>query len=48
MDFKVVFRDTFLEDLERVSSIATHNPSAASKMGEFLAVASGGTTSPVP
>ena len=27
MDFKVIFRDTFLEDLERlVKSVGAHNP----------------------
>ena len=37
MDFKVVFRDTFLEDLERVvRSIAIHNPTAAHKVGELI------------
>jgi plasmid stabilization system protein ParE len=37
MDFKVVFRDTFLDDLERlVRSVAAHNPDAASKLGEMI------------
>ena len=37
MDFKVIFRDTFLEDLERVvRSVAVHNPSAAQKLGELI------------
>ena len=37
MDFKVIFRDTFLEDLERVlTSIAIHNPGAALKLGELI------------
>jgi plasmid stabilization system protein ParE len=37
MDFKVIFRDTFLEDLERaVTSIAAHNPVAACKLGELI------------
>jgi addiction module RelE/StbE family toxin len=37
MDFKVVFRDTFLEDLERVvTSVAVHNPTAARKLGELI------------
>ena len=37
MDFKVVFRDTFLEDLERVvRSIAAHNPAAARRLGELI------------
>ena len=40
MDFKVIFRDTFLEDLERVvSSIATRNPTAARKLGEMIIAA---------
>ena len=34
MDFKVIFKDTFLTDLERiVTAIAAHNPEAASKLG---------------
>ena len=37
MDFKVIFRDTFIEDLERiVRSIAVHNPAAARKLGEMI------------
>ena len=37
MDFKVVFRDTFLEDLERVvRSIAVHSSAAARKLGELV------------
>ena len=37
MDFKVVFRDTFLDDLERlVRSVAAHNPDAACKLGEMI------------
>jgi plasmid stabilization system protein ParE len=37
MDFKVVFKDSFLEDLERiVGSIAAHNPTAALKLGETV------------
>ena len=37
MDFKVIFRDTFLADLERlVKSIAAHNPDAARKLGELI------------
>ena len=37
MDFKVTFRPTFTEDLERlVSSIALHNPSAARNLGELI------------
>ena len=40
MDFKVLFRDTFLDDLERVvRSIAAHNPSAARKLGELIIAA---------
>jgi plasmid stabilization system protein ParE len=41
MDFKVVFRDTFIEDLERVvRSVAAHNPTAAHKLGELIISAS--------
>ena len=37
MDFKVIFKDSFLEDLERiVRSVAVHNPAAASKLGEII------------
>ena len=37
MDFKVVFMDSFLEDLEGiVKSIAMHNPAAACKLGEMI------------
>lgn len=37
MDFKVVFKGTFLADLERiVKSIAVHNPAAALKLGELI------------
>ena len=37
MDFKVIFRDTFLEDLERVvRTIATHNSDAAGRVGEII------------
>ncbi len=37
MDFKVIFRETFIEDLKRiVSSIAVHNPDAAQKLGEMI------------
>jgi toxin ParE1/3/4 len=37
MDFKVVFKDTFLADLERiVRLIAVHNPGAARKLGELI------------
>ena len=37
MDFKVIFKDTFLGDLERiVRVIALHNPSAAQKLGEDI------------
>ena len=43
MDFKVVFRDTFLDDLERlVGSVALHNPPAASKLGEAIVAAGEG------
>jgi hypothetical protein len=34
MDYKVIFKDTFLADLERiVRLIAVHNSSAAQKLG---------------
>jgi plasmid stabilization system protein ParE len=34
MDFKVIFKDTFLADLERiVGLIAAHNPVAALRLG---------------
>lgn len=37
MDYKVVFKDTFVEDLERVIMvIATHNPDAAFNLGEHI------------
>ena len=37
MDFKVIFKDTFLADLERiVRSIAVHNPDAALKLGNLI------------
>ena len=37
MDFKVIFRDTFLDDLERIiRRIAAHNPDAALKLGEII------------
>lgn len=37
MDFKVIFKDTFLNDLERlVRLIASHNPTAAHKLGERI------------
>ncbi len=41
MDFKVIFKDTFLEDLERIlRSITAHNPTAARQLGTtMLAVA---------
>ena len=43
MVFKVIFRDTFLEDLERlVRSVALHNPPAAIKLGEALVAAGEG------
>ena len=42
MDFKVIFKDTFLADLERiVKSIAVHNPVAALKLGDLIVKASG-------
>lgn len=37
MDYKVVFKDTFVADLERiVKFIAVHNPSAARKLGDMI------------
>jgi len=37
MDFKVIFKDTFLADLERiVRLIAVQNPAAARKLGELI------------
>src|SRR5689334_8546417 len=37
MDFKVIFKDTFLEDLERiVRQIAAHNPVAAQQIVERI------------
>ncbi len=37
MDFKVIFKDTFLEDLERiVGLIAVHHPAAAQKLGKLI------------
>jgi plasmid stabilization system protein ParE len=37
MDFKVIFRETFIEDLERiVRRIAVHNPQAARRLGEMI------------
>ena len=37
MDFKVIFRDTFIDDLGLiVRSIATHNPEAARHLGESI------------
>jgi len=37
MDFKVIFKDTFLNDLEQVVRfIATDNPTAAQKLGEQI------------
>jgi len=45
MDFKVIFRDSFLDDLERiVRRIADHNPSAAQQLGEIIIRASEGLT----
>ena len=41
MDFKVVFCETFLEDLEQlVKSVAVHNPVAALNLGEAIVAAS--------
>jgi len=37
MDFKVIFRDSFVEDLERiVRLIASQNPAAAVRFGELV------------
>ena len=37
MDFKVIFKDTFLEDLGQiVRRIAVHNPTAALKLGQLI------------
>ena len=37
MDFKVVFRETFLEDLKRIiERIAVHDSSAARRLGEAI------------
>jgi plasmid stabilization system protein ParE len=37
MDFKVIFKDPFIDDLEHiVRSIAVHNPNAARKLGELI------------
>jgi plasmid stabilization system protein ParE len=37
MDYKVIFKDTFLADLERiVRLIADHNTSAARKLGDMI------------
>ena len=37
MDFKVIFKDAFLADLERiVRLIAVHNPVAELKLGELI------------
>jgi plasmid stabilization system protein ParE len=37
MDYRVIFKDTFLADLERiVRFIAVHNPSAARKLGDMI------------
>ena len=37
MDFKVIFKDTFLADLERiVRLIAVHDPVAAQKLGLMI------------
>jgi toxin ParE1/3/4 len=37
VDFKVIFKDTFIEDLERIlRRIAMDNPMAARKLGELI------------
>lgn len=37
MDFKVIFKETFVADLERIIKlIAVHNPQAAQKLGLMI------------
>jgi hypothetical protein len=37
MDYQVVFRDSFVEDLQRIlRRIAADNPDAALKLGELI------------
>ncbi len=37
MDFKVIFRDAFVADLERIVRVIAHrNPAAAAKLGESI------------
>lgn len=37
MDYRVIFRDTFVSDLERIVKwIAVHDPSAARKLGDII------------
>lgn len=37
MDFKVIFKDSFIEDLERIlRKIAVDNPAAARRLGELI------------
>ena len=37
MEFKVIFKDTFVADLEQiVRRIALHNPGAAQRLGEII------------
>ena len=37
MDFQVIFKDSFLTDLERiVKQLAIHNPDAARSLGELI------------
>ncbi len=37
MDYRVIFKDTFLTDLERiVRFVAVQNPAAARKLGELI------------
>lgn len=48
MDFKVIFKDTFVVDLERIIRlIALHNPGAAQKLG-FLIIQNGESLSFFP
>jgi plasmid stabilization system protein ParE len=40
MDFKVIFSDTFIADLEGIiRSVAIHNPDAARSLGESIVAA---------
>jgi plasmid stabilization system protein ParE len=40
MDFKVIFRDTFIADLEGIiRSVAIHDPEAARRLGDSIVAA---------